>query len=255
MENLANPPIGLMEGKAVVITGAGSGIGRVTAQVCIAEGAQVLLADITGTQAGVAEELGSNAVAYQADIRDEDNVAAMFDAAVARFGRVDAAIHVAGNPGSRRGEEITMEEYGQITEVHLLGTLLCCKHALRVMLPQKAGSIVNFSSVASLAGFEKNSTAYAAAKAGINSLTKSFAVHHGKDGIRVNAVLPGFTMSDKNRAVPPEAMEYLRNRAALGRAGHAEEQAQVAVFLASDRASFVTGAIVPVDGAWSARLA
>lgn len=255
METLANPPIGLMQGKVVVVTGAGAGIGRVTAQVCITEGAQVVLADMTGAQDDVAAELGPNAVACQADIRYEEQIAAMYDLAMARFGRVDAAIHVAGNPGSRRGEEITAEEYDQITEVHLRGTLLCCKHALRVMLPNQAGAVVNFSSVASLAGFEKNSSAYAAAKAGINSLTKSFAFHHGKDNIRFNAVLPGFTMSDKNKKAPPEAIQYLNQRAALGRAATAEEQAQVAVFLASDRASFVTGAIVPVDGAWSARLA
>lgn len=255
MEELANPPIGLMKDKVVVVTGAGNGIGSVVAQICSVEGAKVVLSDVSGAQDAVAAELGADALPFQADIRDETQIAAMFDAAAARFGRVDAAIHVAGNPGSRRGEEITVEEYDQITEVHLRGTLLCCKHALRVMLPRKAGAIVNFSSVASLGGFEKNSTAYAAAKAGINSLTKSFAFHHGKDGIRVNAVLPGFTMSDKNRAVPPEAMQYLNQRAALGRAATAEEQAQVAVFLASDRASFITGAIVPVDGAWSARLA
>lgn len=255
MDQLANPPIGLMQGKVVVVTGAGSGIGRLTAQVCVAEGAQVLVVDMTGNQDAVAAELGANAAPYPVDIRDEGQVAAMFDEAVARFGRVDAAIHVAGNPGSRRGEEIGADEFDQIADVHLKGTLLCCKHALRVMVPNRSGAIVNFSSVASLGGFEKNSTAYAAAKAGINSLTKSFALHHGRNGIRVNAVLPGFTMSDKNRAVPPEAMQYLNQRAALGRSGTAEEQAQVAVFLASDRASFVTGAIVPVDGAWSARLA
>jgi NAD(P)-dependent dehydrogenase (short-subunit alcohol dehydrogenase family) len=255
IDRLANSPIGLLADKAIVVTGGGSGIGRVMAQVCIAEGARVLVADFSGAQDAIAEELGPNAVPCSVDIRVEDQVAAMYDAAVAAFGSVEGGIHVAGNPGSRRGEEISLQEYQEITEVHLKGTLLCCKHAIRVMQPNRAGSVVNFSSVAALGGFDKNSTAYAAAKAGINSLTKTFALHHGRDGIRFNSVLPGFTMSDKNKAVPPEALAVMTQRSALGRAGTAEEQAQLAAFLVSDRASFVTGAIIPVDGAWSARLA
>jgi NAD(P)-dependent dehydrogenase (short-subunit alcohol dehydrogenase family) len=120
----------------------------------------------------------------------------------------------------------------------------------------KPGSaIVNFSSVASLNADEQISVAYSAAKAGINSLTKSFAIQHGPQGIRVNAVAPGFTLSAKNMTVPQEIFEDRASRAALRRAGRPEEQAYAAAFLASDRASFVTGVVIPVDGGWSARLA
>jgi NAD(P)-dependent dehydrogenase (short-subunit alcohol dehydrogenase family) len=123
------------------------------------------------------------------------------------------------------------------------------------MIPTGGGAIVNVSSVASMNAADFNSVVYSAAKAGLNSATKSFAVLHGPDGVRVNAIAPGFTLSDKNRNIPPEALATLEKKAALGRAGRSEEQAEVAVFLASDRASFVTGVIIPVDGGWTARLA
>jgi NAD(P)-dependent dehydrogenase (short-subunit alcohol dehydrogenase family) len=164
-------------------------------------------------------------------------------------------VNVAGNPGGRRGEEVTVEEYESLTSVHLRGTLLTNKHAVRVMAPAGEGAIVNFSSAASFNTDKLISPAYSAAKAGINSLTKSFAVHYGPQGIRVNAVAPGFTMSKKNRGLPPEIEESLSNKAALARPGTPEEQADVAAFLASDRASFVTGVVIPVDGGWTVKLA
>lgn len=255
MTSLTYPPLGLLDGKVAVITGAGRGIGKVLAQVCVAEGAKVLAADISGEEKGLSAELGSSVVPFHADVSREEDVEAMFAAALEAFGRVDASLHVAGNPGGRHGEEVTMEEYDQITSVHLRGMLLCTKHAVKVMLPTGSGAIVNFSSVASLNADNQISPVYAAAKAGINSLTKAFAVQYGPYGIRVNAVAPGFTLSEKNRAVPPEVMCKLNAKAALNRGGTSEEQAQVAMFLCSDRASFVTGVIIPVDGGWSARLA
>jgi len=179
----------------------------------------------------------------------------MFTAACEVFGRVDASVHVAGNPGERRGPEISMDEYEQLTSVHLKGMLFCTKRAVRTMVPSGGGAIVNFSSLASFNADPLISTVYAAAKAGINSLTKSFAVEYGVKGIRVNAVARGFTLSEKNKEVPPALMPKMIRRAVLGRAGEPEEQAEVVAFLCSDRASFLTGAIIPVDGGWSARLA
>lgn len=245
--------IGLLAGKAVVITGAGSGIGKVTARLCVHEGARVLAADISGGENVTATETG--AVAFHVDVTQEDQIEAMFAAAVKAFGRVDAAMHVAGNPGGRRGAEVTMDEYEEITSVHLKGMLFCTKHAIRAMLPTGGGAIVNFSSLASYNTDLLISPVYAAAKAGINSMTKSYAVAYGPQGIRVNAIAPGFTLSEKNLAAAPEVMARLIAKAAMGRGGDPEEQAQVAAFLCSDRASFVTGAIIPVDGGWSARLA
>jgi NAD(P)-dependent dehydrogenase (short-subunit alcohol dehydrogenase family) len=249
-------PTGLFDGKVAVITGAGAGIGEVCASTFVHEGAQVLAADVSGRQAEVAAALGPSASPFQVDLRHEDEVEAMFARAVKEFGRVDILVNVAGNPGARRGLEITLEEYEDLTSVHLRGTVLCDKHAVRTMVAGgRGGAIVNFSSVASLNADPKISMAYSAAKAGINSITKSFAVEYGPQGIRVNAVAPGFTLSTKNLATRPEVAKELGGRAALGRAAQPEEQAKVAAFLASDRASFVTGVIIPVDGGWSARLA
>ena len=250
-----HPPIDLLAGKVVVITGAGGGIGKVAAQLCVREGARVLVSDISGAEIQTAAELGTAAASYHADVTSEDQIEAMFQAALKAFGRVDASMHIAGNPGGRRGEEVTLKEFDELVSVHLRGMFLCTKHAIRAMLRNGGGAIVNFSSLASYNTDPVISPVYAAAKAGINSMTKSYAVQYGARGIRVNAVAPGFTLSEKNLAVPADLMPKMIGKAAMNRGGDPEEQAQVAAFLCSDRASFVTGAIIPVDGGWSARLA
>ncbi|MCB2073659.1 MAG: SDR family oxidoreductase [Novosphingobium sp.] len=246
---------GMLQGKTAVVTGAGTGIGRVIARRFVAEGARVLVSDFSGEQEDTAAELGEAAVAFQADVRHEAEIEEMFAQALEALGRLDISVHVAGNPGGRWGEEITEEEFDAFTQTHLKGMMFCCKHAARAMLPAGGGAIVNFSSTASLNYDPLISFGYSAAKAGINSLTKGFAGRYGKDGIRVNAIAPGFTLSEKNRNVPEQVMASLSARAMLGRAGTPEEQASVALFLASDLASFVTGLTIPVDGGWTARLA
>ena len=238
-----------------LITGAGQGIGKVIARMFVAEGAKVLVSDFSGQQDETAAELGEAAIACHADVSVEANIEAMFTRAVDAYGRLDASIHVAGNSGGRWGDEISEEEFDSITQVHLKGMMFCCKHAVRAMLPTGGGAIVNFSSTASINYDPLISFAYSSAKAGINSLTKSFAGRHGAHGIRVNAIAPGFTLSEKNQAVSEEIMASLSSRAALNRAGQPEEQAKVALFLASDLASFVTGVTIPVDGGWTAKLA
>ncbi len=246
---------GLLEGRVAVITGAGRGIGRVIARRFVSEGAKVLVSDFTGEQDDAAAELGKSAVAFQADVTREEDIEAMFASALTAFGRVDASIHVAGNPGGRWGDEITVEEFDAFIQTHLKGMMFCCKHAVRAMLPTAGGAIVNFSSTASINYDPLISLAYSAAKAGINSLTKGFAAKYGAHGIRVNAIAPGFTLSEKNLAAPPAILESLTARAALGRAGLPEEQASVALFLACDLSSFVTGVTIPVDGGWTTKLA
>lgn len=247
---------GLLEGKVAVITGAGNGIGKSCAEVFVREGARVVLADISGTEGDVARALGANAVAMKVDVRNEDEVEALFVFALETFGKVDILANIAGNAGSRRGEEITVDEFEDITSVHLRGTMLCNKHAVRAMKRNgTGGAIVNISSAAAANADPGISMVYASAKAGINSVTKHIAILHGREGIRANSIVVGFTLSDKNRKAPQDIQDSLASRSALGRPGLPEEQAQVIAFLASDRASFVTGAIIPVDGGWTARLA
>lgn len=247
------PPLGLLAGKCAIVTGAGSGIGRATVRVFVREGARVLAADFSGAQDSLVEELGPAVVPFHADVSREEDVEAMFAMAISVFGRVDAVVNNAGTTYSRQAD-YSVENYLDFTQTNFLGTLLCCKHAVRVMSESGGGSIINISSVCSFNTEGRTAPAYAAAKSAVNSLTKTIAVRHGPQGIRANAIAPGFTLSEPVRQAPPAILDEMGAKSPLGRGADPEEQAQVAAFLASDRASFVSGAIIPVDGAWSARM-
>jgi NAD(P)-dependent dehydrogenase (short-subunit alcohol dehydrogenase family) len=245
--------MGLLDGKVAVITGAGRGIGKACAQVFAREGAKVLVADFSGAEADTADEIGTGAAKpFHADISRDDEVAAMVDAAVEAYGRLDAMLNVAGTLGHRSPDYVSLEEYDAMTSVNLRGVLVCTQHAVRAMLESGGGSIVNFSSVAALNVEERSPLMYMAAKAGVHAITKAVAVEYGPQGIRANVIAPGFTLTERNQDVA--ARDELSAKSALGRGGAPRELAEVAAFLASDRASFVTGAVIPVDGGWSARL-
>jgi NAD(P)-dependent dehydrogenase (short-subunit alcohol dehydrogenase family) len=245
---------GMLEGKVAVITGAGQGIGKACARVFVREGARVLAVDFSGKQETVAQELGDAVVPFHADVSDEAQIVAMYAAARDAFGKVDAALNVAATQGGTRGET-DAEEYELMTATNLRGVLLSCKHAVHAMVPGGGGAIVNFSSVGALNAEERAPIPYMAAKAGVHALTKAFAINHAKQGIRANVVAPGFTLTELTEQGTPEMIAHMAAKSAMGRPGQALEQAEVAAFLASDRASYVTGVIVPVDGGWSARLA
>lgn len=254
MTNEARSSIGMLAGKVAVITGAGSGIGKAAAKIFAREGARLLVVDYSGAQAATAAELGAGVVAFHADVSNEDEVQAMFAAALQAFGRVDAAVHAAGIQVAQPTDTI-MQDYARMTDVNLRGTMLCTRHAVDVMLRNGGGAIVNISSVAGINIEDRAPMMYAAAKAGIHALTKAIAVQYGAQGIRANVIAPGFTQTSITQDMTPQALDYMAKKAALKRGAQPEEQGEVAAFLASDRASFVSGAIIPVDGGWSARLA
>ncbi|PJK20435.1 SDR family NAD(P)-dependent oxidoreductase [Mycolicibacterium goodii] len=243
-----------LSGKVAIITGAGQGIGRATAEVFTREAASVAVVDISGAERKVASALGESALAIHADVSSETDIRRMIDETVDRFGRLDALVNVAGTLLNLQ-PEVTEKEYEDMTAVNLRGVLLCCQHAITAMAPTGGGSIINVTSVGAINAEDMASIPYSAAKAGVHSITKSFATQYGRQGIRVNALASGFAETERMRNVPPDILAYMRGKAALGRAADPREHAEVAAFLASDQASFITGTVIPVDGGWSARLA
>ncbi len=248
--------MGELDGKVAVITGAGSGMARASARVFVREGARVLAADISGREQETAAELGAAVVAFRCDVTSEADVEAMFAAAVEAFGRVDAVLNVAGIASGGRLADVTLAEYDRIMAVDLQGVFLGTKHGIKTMVPTGGGAIVNWSSIGGLNGSVMGTGVYSAAKAGVVAFTKAAAVEYGRKGIRANAICPGFIETEMSGG--PGAGERFPDMiqgAPLKRAGQPEEVAELAAFLASDRAGYISGAIIPIDGGVTARLA
>ncbi|MEZ5568040.1 MAG: SDR family oxidoreductase [Halioglobus sp.] len=252
--------MGLLDNKAGIVTGAGQGIGRAIALAYAREGASVVVADFnedTGRETvGLIHAAGGNAEFVHGDVSQEASVKQMVEAAVAAYGRLDIACNSAAlSRGSGPIHEYTREVFDQTLEMCLTNTWLCMKYEIPAMLANGGGAIVNISSNASLKGQAFN-TAYAAAKSGVNILTKSSAAEYGSQGIRINAVSPGVIRTpgvEKYFEEQPAIAEGLKKSAVLNRLGEPNEIAEAVVFLSSDRASFITGQLLSVDGGGSVR--
>jgi NAD(P)-dependent dehydrogenase (short-subunit alcohol dehydrogenase family) len=247
--------VGELEGKVAVITGAGSGMGRASAAVFVREGARVLAVDVSGQEEATVAELGDAVVAHRCDMTDEAQVEAAFARALEVFGKVDAVCNSAGIAGACALADVTMEEYDRMLDVDLRGVLLGTKHAIRSMVPTGGGSIVNWSSIGGLNASRMPTSLYSAAKAGVIALTKAAAVEYGEQGIRANTICPGFieTPMSGGKGASERFPQIVQNTA-LKRGGQPEEVAELASFLCSDRAGYITGAVLVIDGGVTATL-
>ena len=245
--NIPNSPV-------VLITGAITGIGRATALAFAREGARVVVSgrrdDAGQALATELRGLGADAEYMRSDVRSEDDVRALVDKTLARFGRLDVAVNNAGTEGKPGPvTEQSADNYAATFDTNVLGTLLSMKHELRVMQAQGRGSIVNISSTYGHEG-ARGASIYAASKHAVEGLTKSAALEAASFGVRVNAVAPGPTdtgMLDRFTGTT-ERKTALDSGVPLGRAGEPEEIAGAIVFLASSKASFVTGHVLTADG-------
>lgn len=242
------------DGKTVIVTGAGSGIGAATALRFGAEGAAVVVSDIDQANAeSIAKEIvrkGGRAMAVRTDVSDEAQVAKLVDAAVAEYGGLDVMVNNAG-VGGTQGDIDTVEAstWNHVIGVNLTGVFFGLKHAVRAMKAGgRKGSIVNVSSILGLVGFA-NAAAYTASKHGVVGLTKSAAIELGPTGIRVNAVNPAFIKTPMIAGFEEIAAPWHP----VGRLGTPEEVAALICFLGADESSFLTGASYLVDGGYVAK--
>lgn len=249
-----------MKDKVALVTGAAAGIGRATALAFARDGASLVISDIEkeGLSQTVKsiEEMGGNVLAVPADISKAKEVETLVSKTMDHFGALHFACNNAGIEGaSGATADYSPEQWDRVLNINLRGQWLCMKYEIAAMLDQ-GGSIVNVSSILGSVGFE-NAPAYTAAKHGLNGLTKAAALEYSAQGIRINAVSPGFIetpmLERAGITTDEEVKQSIIARHPIGRLGSSEEIAEAIVWLASDKSSFVTGHILLVDGGYTAK--
>ncbi len=245
-----------LEGKTALITGAASGIGQACARRFTDEGATVAGLDINQPAAEEWAALGeqSKDAFFEADVRDEESVSAAVAQAAEALGRIDILVNAAGVATAGSVDSLDAAEWDRVMDINLKGTFLSSKHVLQRMIQQQSGSIINLASIEGMEAFQ-NQAAYNASKGGVILLTKNMALDYGHMGIRVNCLCPGLIETPMTAALHIEELAEVRKTFIdlhiLGRSGTPEEVAAAALFLASDDASFVTGASLVVDGGFT----
>ncbi len=248
---------GLLEAKVALITGGSSGIGRATALVFAREGARVAVVarrELEGEKTvDLITQRGGEAIFIKTDVTQASQVKAMVEQTVEAFGHLDCAFNNAGRPGDAGAptHEYPEDIWQQVMDVNLTGIFLCVKYELQQMVKQGKGVIVNDASVAGLRGSKEISASYVASKHAIVGLTRSVALEYASEGIRVNAVCPGWILTAMVEGAfrrHPDLEASIIEQTALGRVGSPEEVAEAVVWLCSDAASYVTGHTLVVDG-------
>ncbi len=242
----------MLSGKTALVTGAGRGIGRAVALALAGYGADVAV-NYNGSEekarevVGKIEEMGRNALVIKADVSDAEECAAMFKEASDKLSRIDILVNNAGITRDNLAVRMSEEEFDQVIDTNLKGAFFCMKQAAALMMRKRYGRIINISSISGVRG-NPGQINYCAAKAGLIGMTKSLAKELAARNVTVNAVAPGFIDSDMTSVLTDKVKNEAVSRIPLGRMGKPEEIAEAVAFLASDRASYITGQLIMVDG-------
>jgi len=237
--------------KVVIITGGAQGIGKTTTQKFVEEGASVAIWDIDEVKGNqfsyILKEAGFKAEFFKVDVANYDNVKIALNDVLKEFGTVDILINNAGITRDATLEKMSVEQWQNVIDVNLTGVFNCTQLVSTVMLEKGKGKIINASSVVGLYG-NFGQTNYVASKAGVIGITKVWARELGRKGINVNAVAPGFISTEMVKAMPENVIKMMEEKTPLGRLGAPEDIANAYLFLSSDEASFINGAVLSVDG-------
>lgn len=239
--------------KVAIITGGASGIGLATAKKLLGEGANVVLVDWNQDVSDIAKNLGKNCIGIRCDVSCDNAVQKCVSDVVKKFGHIDYLVANAGiGGGPNKAHEVSIDEWNKVIGVNQTGIFLMNKYVISEMLKNGKGAIVNTSSMYGLVGTTM-SFAYSASKGAINQMTRSLALTYAHDNIRVNAVAPGYVDTPILASVPKEMKDAMANQLPVGRLGEDTEIANLICYLLSDDATFITGAIVPIDGGFTAQ--
>ncbi len=242
----------MFNGKVAVITGGASGIGLATARKLLSEGAKVVLVDWNEDVSEIAKTLNNDALGIRCDVSSDTDVQKSVNDIIEKFGHIDFLVANAGiGGGPNKVHEVSVDEWNKVIGVNQTGIFLMNKYVISEMLKNGGGAIVNTSSMYGLVGTTM-SFAYSASKGAINQMTRSLALTYARDNIRVNAVAPGYVDTPILAEVPKDMKDAMANQLPVGRLGKDTEIANLICYLLSDDASFITGAIVPIDGGFTA---
>ncbi len=238
--------------KVAVVTGGASGIGLATTKKLLSEGANVVILDLKMDEE-IINSLGENVLYLKCDVSNEENVKNCIEEIIKKFDHIDYLVANAGIGGSAsKPHEVSMDEWNKVISVNQTGIFLLNKYVINEMLKNGKGAVVNTSSMYGLVG-STTSFAYSASKGAINQMTRSLALTYARENIRVNAIAPGYVDTPILSMVPDNIKEAMGTELPIGRLGKDTEIANLICYLLSDDASFITGAIIPIDGGFTAK--